>query len=77
MNALLHKSIFAIRRLPEAEQEAIARELLERIEADGRWDALFADARSEALLERLADEALDEVRRGEFVDGDPGDRPLP
>jgi hypothetical protein len=77
MNALLDKAIFAIRRLPEAEQEAIARELLERIEADARWEALFADPRSEALLERLADDALDEVRRGEVVDGDPGDRHAP
>jgi hypothetical protein len=34
MNALLDKAIFAVRRLPEAEQEAIAREILERIEAD-------------------------------------------
>ena len=77
MNALLDKAIFAIRQLPEAEQEAIARELLERIEADARWDTLFADPRSEALLERLADEALDEIRRGEVIDGDPGDRNAP
>jgi sugar-specific transcriptional regulator TrmB len=77
MNALLDKAIFAIRKLPEAEQEAIAREILERIEADARWDALFADPRSEALLERLTDEALNEIRRGEVVDGDPGDRNAP
>jgi hypothetical protein len=77
MNALLDKAIFAVRKLPEAEQEAIARELLERIEADARWDALFADPRCEALLDRLADEALDEVRRGEVFDGDPGDRDAP
>ena len=58
MNALLDKAISAIRKLPEAEQEAIAREVLDRIEADACWDALFADPRSGALLERLADEAL-------------------
>ena len=57
MNALLDKAISAIRQLPEAEQEAIAREVLERIEADARWDDLLADPRSAALLERLADEA--------------------
>jgi hypothetical protein len=77
MNALLDKAIFAIRKLPEAEQEAIARDILQRIEADARWDSLFADPRSEALLERLADDALDEVGRGEVVDGDPGDRSAP
>ena len=77
MNALLDKAIKAIEKLPEAEQEAIAREVIERIEADARWDALFADPRSEALLERLADEALDEIRRGAVVDGDPGSRRAP
>ena len=75
MNALLDKAISAIQKLPEAEQEAIAREVLERIEADARWDALFADPRSEALLERLTDGALEEVRRGEVIDGDPSHRP--
>ena len=71
MNALLNKAITAIQKLPEAEQEAIAREVLERIEADARWEKLFADPRSEALLERLADEALDEIRRGDVIDVDP------
>jgi hypothetical protein len=50
MNALLDKAISAIQKLPEAEQEAIAREVLERIEADARWDTLLSDARSEAAL---------------------------
>jgi hypothetical protein len=77
MNALLDKAIFAIRKLPEAEQKAIARELLDRIEADARGDTLLADPRSESLLDRLADEALDEIRRGDVVDGDPGDRHAP
>jgi hypothetical protein len=77
MNALLNKAISAIKRLPEAEQEAIAREVLDRIEADARWDALLADPRSEAVLERMADEALDEIRRGDVVDGDPGSRRSP
>lgn len=77
MNTLLDKAISAIRKLPEAEQEAIAREMLERIEADARWDALFADPRSEALLDQLADEALEEIRRGDVIDCDPGHRRAP
>jgi len=36
MSALLDKAISAIQKLPEAEQETIAREVLERIEADAR-----------------------------------------
>ena len=74
MNTLLDKAISAIRQLPEAEQEAIAREVLERIEADARWDDLSADPRSAALLERLADEARDEISRGDIADRDPGSR---
>jgi hypothetical protein len=77
MSTLLDRAVAAIRELPEAGQEAIAREILERIEADARWDALFADPRSETLLERLADEAHEEVRRGEVYDGDPSDRNPP
>ncbi len=77
MNALLNKAISAIRKLPDSEQEAIAREVLDRIAADARWDALFADPRSEALLERLANEALDETSRGDVIEGDPGGRRAP
>jgi hypothetical protein len=71
MNALLDKAISAIQKLPEAEQEAIAREVLERIEADARWEQLFADPRSEALLERLADGARKEIDRGDAIEGSP------
>jgi hypothetical protein len=77
MNALLDKAISAIRKLPEVEQEEIAREVLERTEADARWDALFADPRSEAALNRLADEAEADIRRGEVLNFDPADRRIP
>ena len=77
MNALLDKATFAIRKLPEAEQEAIAREILERIEADTRWDALFADPRSKHALHRLAAEAEAEIKRGEAFDLDPADKRKP
>jgi sugar-specific transcriptional regulator TrmB len=71
MNALL------IQKLPEAEQEAIAREVLERIEADARWDTLFSDPRSEVALKRLAEEAREDIASGQTVDGDPGSRRAP
>jgi hypothetical protein len=74
MNALLDKAISAIRKLPEAEQEAIARDVLALIEADARWHDLFADPRSASLLERLADEARDEISQGKTADRDPGSR---
>jgi hypothetical protein len=74
MNALLDKAISAIQKLPEAEQEAIAREVLERIEADARWDKLFADPRSKDALGRLAAEAQADIERGDELDFDPADR---
>jgi hypothetical protein len=63
MNALLDKAISAIQKLPEAEQEAITREMLERIEADARWEKLLADPRSDAVLKRPAAEAEDDIVR--------------
>jgi hypothetical protein len=77
MNALLNKAISAIRKLPEAEQEAIAREVLERLEADARWEKLFADTRSAAALKRLAAEAEEDIERGDVLDIDPADRRHP
>lgn len=68
MNALFDKAVAAVSRLPEAEQEAIARELLERIEADRRWDELLADPRSDKLLQRLADEARADIASGAAIE---------
>lgn len=40
-------------------------ESMDEIEADNaRWDALLATDESQAMLERLADEALTELRAG-------------
>ena len=77
MNALLNKAISAIQKLPDAEQEAIAREVLERIEADARWDILFADPRCEEALNRLATEAEADIKRGHVLDTDPAGRCTP
>ena len=70
MNALLNKAIAAVSKLPDAEQEAIAREMLDRLEADAKWDALFADPRSKAALSRMAAEARADIARGDVLDGD-------
>ena len=55
---MIDKAIRAIRKLPPSEQEAIARELLDRIEADTRWEQLFDDPRSQSLLDAMAQDAL-------------------
>ena len=71
MNALLDKAIAAVSRLPDAEQEAIAREILQRLEAEVRWTELLRDPRSKLALRRLAAEARLEIASGETTDGDP------
>ncbi len=75
MNALFDKVIAAVSRLPDVEQEAIAREVLDRIEADARWDKLLADPRSRSVLTRLAAEARQDIARGDVCDHDPSDKP--
>ena len=77
MNALFDKAIAAIAKLPDAEQEAIAREMLDRLEADARWDKLLTDPRSKAALSRLAAEARADIARGDVTDGDPGGKTGP
>jgi hypothetical protein len=77
MNALLDKAIAALAKLPEPEQEAIAREMLDRLDADARWAKLIADSRSKSALARLAAEARSDIASGEIIDGDPSDKPAP
>jgi hypothetical protein len=50
---------------PEAEQELLAQLLLEEMQSEDRWTALFADPRSDTLLEKLVAEALAEDDAGE------------
>lgn len=51
---------------PEAEQELLAQLLLEEMESEDHWTALFADPRSDKLLEKLVAEALAEDDAGVF-----------
>ncbi len=62
MTELLKKAIEAARRLPSEQQDALAAILLDEIESDEEWDRSFAASASH--LESLADEALEEHRRG-------------
>ena len=62
MTKLLEKAFKEASRLPKIEQNALAKWLLKELEADRKWDELFAE--SEDLLEKLADEALEENQLG-------------
>jgi len=74
MTKLLEKAVSALSKLPASDQDAIARELLDRINSDERWDKLLNDPRSNGVLARLAAEARTDIAAGEIEDGDPGNR---
>ena len=63
MTKLLEKAFKEASRLPEVEQNALAKWVLEEIEAEGKWEEIFAG--SEDILDRLADEALAAHKNGE------------
>ena len=62
MTKLLEKAFKKASKLPEVEQNALAKWLLDELETDRDWEQKFAD--SEDILERLADEALEAHRKG-------------
>jgi hypothetical protein len=49
----------------EQEQQMLADLLLAEMQAEEQWEALFADPRSDTLLERMVAEALAEDEAGE------------
>ena len=69
MEKLLEKAVSEASKLPESEQEAIGAWLLAEIESERRWSELFE--KPGTVLERMADEALDEHTRGLTAPLDP------
>jgi hypothetical protein len=62
MTKLLQRAFDEASKLPEGEQDALGRLLLEELASERRWEELFAG--SEDLLAELADQALAEHRAG-------------
>lgn len=62
MTKLLERAFKRASRLSEVEQNALARWLIDELEAERAWDARFAE--SEDLLASLADEALELRKKG-------------
>lgn len=58
MTSMLEKAFSEAAKLPDMEQNALAKWVLDEIEADRKWNALFAE--SEDILAQLALEAQDE-----------------
>lgn len=68
MTALLEKALEKAQGLPEQEQDAIATQILAAIESEHAWQARFAAKRG--ILERMADEAIEQDRQGLTLDLD-------
>ena len=62
MTKLLERAFKRASRLPEVEQNALARWLIDELEAERAWDARFAE--SEDVLASLADDALELRKKG-------------
>ncbi len=71
MSRLMEQAIQKIKELPERDQEALASILLQEIDAERRWDELFARPESADLLSRMADQALAGARAGRARKLDP------
>jgi hypothetical protein len=69
MSNLLDQAYAAAKELPEQDQEAIGAWLMAEIDADRKWDELFAQPSE--VIERMADEALEDHRRGRTRPLDP------
>ncbi|HEX3577861.1 MAG TPA: hypothetical protein VHY33_04785 [Thermoanaerobaculia bacterium] len=69
MSNLLDRAYAAAKELPESEQQAIGAWLLAEIEDNRRWDELLAQ--SSEVIERMADQALEDHRLGRTLPLDP------
>jgi CRISPR/Cas system-associated protein Csm6 len=63
MTKLLKEVLAKLSKLPPEQQDELAAWLLAEMEDEARWDKSFAE--SQDALEKLADEALEEHKRGE------------
>ncbi|PIP39572.1 MAG: hypothetical protein COX19_07545 [Desulfobacterales bacterium CG23_combo_of_CG06-09_8_20_14_all_51_8] len=68
MTKLLEKAFKKASKLPEVDQNTLAKWLLDELEADRDWEKKFAE--SEDILEMLANEALQAHRKGKTKDLD-------
>jgi len=66
MTELLEKAFRLASKLPQDLQDQLAAELLQELADEQRWDETLSASAPE--LERLADQALEEYRRGSTIE---------
>jgi hypothetical protein len=69
MTKALDEAFKEAAKLPPPKQDALAQAILSELRGDEQWDELFAQSRD--VLERLADEAMEEHRAGRTQPLDP------
>jgi len=69
MTGLLKEAFDRASELPPEDQEVFARLVLSELESEAKWADLFA--KSQNVLDELADEALKEFEAGKTVPLDP------
>jgi len=62
MTKLLERAFKEASKLPEVEQNALAKWVMEELKSEDKWEKAFAG--SEDILDKLADEALAENKDG-------------
>lgn len=62
MTELLERAFKEASELPEVDQNALAKWVMEELEIEGKWEKAFAE--SEDVLDQLADEALAAHQQG-------------
>jgi hypothetical protein len=63
MTGLLEEALRRVESLPRAEQDAIAARIMEALDDDAAWEGSFRER--PAALRSMAQEAMEEHRRGE------------
>lgn len=67
MTQLLEQALVEINKLPESEQDAIAKLILDELEDEKRWQETFA--RSQDQLTRVATKVREDIRAGRVKGG--------
>ena len=65
MTKMLEKAFQEASRLPEVDQNALAKWVLDELRSERAWEKTFAE--SEDILDKLADEAIEERRKGRTI----------
>ncbi len=65
MTKLLQKAFKETSKLPQVEQNAFAKWLLDELHSEAKWDKTFSE--TEDLLEQMAEDALNDKRRSKIT----------